>query len=176
MRPEEVLARRLAAEVESELSSLGALEAELAGAPSGDDTYALRARGSILHDFYNGIERVFVRIARELNGGVPQAEQSRVSVAFSHPRVRGAVIEGGADLILTCTLTTSVISFIPAYTVKIHADHDFLAQRTRPACSERSPPQRRQSVSGGPGVPGKASSQDSGHEASMAGHHRRSRE
>ena len=61
-----MLARRLAAEVESELSSLGALEAELASAPPGDDTYALRARGSILHDFYNGIERVFVRIAREL--------------------------------------------------------------------------------------------------------------
>ena len=39
MKPEEVLARRLAAEVESELASLGALEAELAGAPPGDDTY-----------------------------------------------------------------------------------------------------------------------------------------
>ena len=90
--------------------------------------------------------------------------------------VLAAAIEGGADLIVTCTLTTSVIAFIPAYTVKVHADHNFLAQRTRPACPERSLTQRRQSVSGGPRVPGKASSQNSGHETSMAGHHRRSRE
>ena len=97
MRPEEVLARRLAAEVESELSSLGALEAELASAPPGDDTYALRARGSILHDFYNGIERVFVRIARELNGGVPRAEQWHRelirNMALDIPAVRPAVID-----------------------------------------------------------------------------------
>ena len=97
MRPEEVLARRLAAEVESELSGLGALEAELAGTPPGDDTYALPARGSILHDFYNGIERVFVRIARELNGGVPRAEQWRRelirNLALAIPAVRPAVID-----------------------------------------------------------------------------------
>ena len=100
MKPEEVLARRLAAEVESELSSLGALEAELAGAPPGDDTYALRARGSLLHDFYNGIERVFVRIAGELNGGVPRAEQWHRelirNMALDIPAVRPAVID--ADL------------------------------------------------------------------------------
>ena len=45
------------------------------GAPSGADTYSLRARGSILHDFSSGVERIFVRIAGELNGGVPQAER-----------------------------------------------------------------------------------------------------
>ena len=100
MKPEEVLARRLAAEVESELASLGALEAELAGAPPGDDTYALRARGSILHDFCNGIERVFVRLARELNGGVPQAAQWHRelvrNMVLDIPSVRPAVID--ADL------------------------------------------------------------------------------
>ncbi len=75
MKLEEVLARRLAAEVESELASLAALDEELANAPQQDDIYSLRARGSILHDFYNGVERVFVRIARELNGGVPRGDQ-----------------------------------------------------------------------------------------------------
>ena len=93
----EVLARRIAAEVESELSSLAALEAELAGAPQSDDTYALRARGSILHDFYNRVERVFVRIARELNGGVPRAEQWHRelirNMALDIPAVRPAVID-----------------------------------------------------------------------------------
>ena len=62
--------------------------------------YALRARGSILHDFYNGVERVFVRIAREVNGGVPRAEQWRRelvrNMALDIPAVRPAVID--ADL------------------------------------------------------------------------------
>ncbi|MFN3531606.1 MAG: hypothetical protein ACK41Q_03700 [Candidatus Brocadia sp.] len=35
-------------------------------------TFDLRAIGSILHDFYCGIERIFERIAKELNGGVPE--------------------------------------------------------------------------------------------------------
>ena len=75
MTPEEVLARRLAAEIEAELATLAALGEEFAGAPPGDDSYAVRARGSMLHDFYNCVERVFLRIARELNGGVPRGEQ-----------------------------------------------------------------------------------------------------
>jgi len=71
VKPEEILARRLAAEIESELAALAALGEEFANTPKGDETYSVRARGSILHDFYNGVERVFLRIARELNGGVP---------------------------------------------------------------------------------------------------------
>lgn len=35
-------------------------------------TFDLRAIGSILHDFYCGIERIFERIAKELNGGIPE--------------------------------------------------------------------------------------------------------
>ena len=72
---EEVLARRLAAEIESELASLSALGEELANAPRQDDIYSLRARGSILHDFYNGVERVFVRIAPVFNGGISRGDQ-----------------------------------------------------------------------------------------------------
>ena len=72
---EEVLARRLAAEIESELASLSALGEEFANAPRQDDIYSLRARGSILHDFYNGVERVFVCIAPVLNGGIPRGDQ-----------------------------------------------------------------------------------------------------
>lgn len=75
MTPDEAFARRLAAEIEHELERLEQLRNELATAPRGDDTFTLRARGSMLHDFYSGIERVFVRIAEELNGGVPQGEQ-----------------------------------------------------------------------------------------------------
>ena len=99
MKLEEVLARRLAAEVESELASLSALGEELADAPQQDDIYSLRARGSILHDFYNGVERVFLRIARELNGGVPRGDQWHRDLVddmtLDIPEVRPAVIDRG---------------------------------------------------------------------------------
>ena len=75
MSPEEALARRLAAEIENELGRLDQLAEEAASAPRDDSPFGLRARGSILHDFYSGIERVFQRIAEELNGGVPQSGQ-----------------------------------------------------------------------------------------------------
>lgn len=75
MTPEEVLARRLAAEIEAELATMAALGEEFASAPRGGDSYAIRARGSMLHDFYNCVERVFLRIARELNGGTARGEQ-----------------------------------------------------------------------------------------------------
>ena len=97
MTREETLLRRLAAEVTNELASLEQLAAELAGAPSGSDTYSLRARGSILHDFYSAVERVFVRIAGELNGGVPQAERWHQELlgdmVLEIPKVRPAVID-----------------------------------------------------------------------------------
>ena len=97
MTREETLLRRLAAEVTNELASLEQLAEELAGAPGGSDTYSLRARGSILHDFYSGVERIFVRIAGELNGGVPRAERWHQELlgdmVLEIPRVRPAVID-----------------------------------------------------------------------------------
>lgn len=97
MTPEESLARRLAAEVEAELGALSQLAEESARAPRADDTYARRARGSILHDFYNGVERIFERIAAELNGGVPntpRCDQRLVAdMALAIPELRPPVID-----------------------------------------------------------------------------------
>lgn len=97
MKLDEAFARRLAAEIASELESLSLLEEQSAEAPQGDDTFSRRARGSILHDFYNGIERVFVRIAEELNGGVPHGEQWHrqlvKDMSLEIPGVRPAVID-----------------------------------------------------------------------------------
>ena len=97
MRLEEVLVRRLAAEIDAELANLDALEREFANRPQHDDSYSLRARGSILHDLYAGIERILVRIAHELNGGVPQAEQWHQQLIedmrLDIPEVRPAVID-----------------------------------------------------------------------------------
>lgn len=75
MKQEEVLVIRLRREIENELAGLERLRQEHAGVPKdATDGYMLRARASILHDFYSGIERIFVRIAQELNGGVPVSE------------------------------------------------------------------------------------------------------
>ncbi|MFW5686300.1 MAG: hypothetical protein ACOC0O_06575 [Spirochaetota bacterium] len=96
MRPDEVLARRVAREIETELESIERLSGELAHAPDSDDTFALRARGSIIHDFYTGVERVFVRLAEEVNGGVPHGDhwhrQLLHDMEIEIPDVRPAVI------------------------------------------------------------------------------------
>ncbi len=96
MRPDEVLAKRVASEIQVELESIERLARELAGAPATDETFALRARGSILHDFYTGVERVFVRLAEEINGGVPRGEhwhrQLLQDMALPISDVRPAVI------------------------------------------------------------------------------------
>ncbi len=52
------MARRLRAEIEDELERLARLRRDAAGAPRTDDPYAIRVRSSILHDLYNGIERI----------------------------------------------------------------------------------------------------------------------
>ena len=75
MTPEERVLRRLAAEIATELERLSALRAEAASAPRDGGSFAVRARRSILHDFYSGIERAFRRIAEELDGGAPQGDQ-----------------------------------------------------------------------------------------------------
>jgi len=74
-RPEERFVR-LAAEVRAEIDRLslvvgeaeGALKRFAARSPS---TLELRGIGDVLHDFYTGTERIFMKIAPELNGGVP---------------------------------------------------------------------------------------------------------
>lgn len=96
--------RRLVAEIQGELEALRQLKREVAAAPASRDSYALRARGSILHDFYSGVERIFVRIARELNGGVPQDVQWHrqlvKDMALAIPEVRPQVIDAGLAEIL----------------------------------------------------------------------------
>ncbi len=104
MKPELALAHRLAAEIESELEALAALGEEFADTPRGNEVHSVRARGSILHDFYNGVERVLLRIARELNGGVPRGEQWHRDLigdmALTIPGLRSAVIDDDLAVVL----------------------------------------------------------------------------
>jgi hypothetical protein len=95
-------------EIHAELESLGKLAAELAQAPQGNESWALRARGSIIHDFYTGIEHILVRIADELNGGVPNGhrwhQELLNDMAIAIAGVRPAVISEQAVAALTSYL------------------------------------------------------------------------
>ncbi|MDE0218208.1 MAG: hypothetical protein OXJ90_02970 [Spirochaetaceae bacterium] len=65
---------RVRREIEAELEQLRNLLAEYRDTPKGGVGYLRRAQGSMFHDFYNGVERIFLRISAEL-GGVPRGEQ-----------------------------------------------------------------------------------------------------
>jgi len=104
VRPEEILARRLAREIQAELAELHRLGEEYRRAPQACDSFSLRARASLVHDLYTGAERIFGRSAAELNGGLPRGDQWHrqllEDMALDLPQVRPAVIsrELAADL------------------------------------------------------------------------------
>lgn len=60
------------------------------------DEFMLRAAGSILHDFYNGVEAVLCRVADEINGGVPRGAEWHVrllqDMTLDLPGIRPAVM------------------------------------------------------------------------------------
>jgi hypothetical protein len=62
--------------IQDEITKLKLLEKEKNGLfkrkPS---NYVLRAGGSILHDFYTGIEKIFENIAKEIDQRVPMGEE-----------------------------------------------------------------------------------------------------
>jgi len=65
---------RIIAEIEKEMEDLDKLHAEFVAHKDGNitDSYYLRAVALTLHDFYSGVERVFVIIGKELNGSLPK--------------------------------------------------------------------------------------------------------
>ncbi len=73
------LIRRLQSEIDQEVSFLEALLQELKTLElrltyKKVSNLDLRAADSILHDFYNGVENIFRRVAQELDGGLPAGE------------------------------------------------------------------------------------------------------
>ena len=92
---------RLAASIRSEIDHLVAVvaEAELALRDFSETTpplRELRGIGDIVHDFYTGMERIFEKIAPELNGGVPAGSawhrELLESMALDLPTIRPPVI------------------------------------------------------------------------------------
>lgn len=94
----------LVAEVTAEVERARTLAAESAGIVDDGSTTARRALGSILHDFYNCCERIFRKIAVEVNGGFDDSPQWHRSLlqrmATPLPGLRPAVLtpELAADL------------------------------------------------------------------------------
>lgn len=92
--------RILRAEIHEELSNSERLDQELnqlLSGISGEPTFIfVRATGSILHDFYCGAEKIFQRIALEVDGELPKGEDwhtellKRMTIAI--PTLREAVI------------------------------------------------------------------------------------
>lgn len=68
MRIEEIDRKEILSLVEEELNKIRQLLKEMSDY-KGDTRLYRRAKGSILHDFYNACERVFEIIARRINGG-----------------------------------------------------------------------------------------------------------
>lgn len=70
--------RLLEADIQIELDNLSRLTKEseeiFQGLKKYPTTIELRAMGSILHDFYCGLERIFERIAIDLDGEIPKGE------------------------------------------------------------------------------------------------------
>ncbi len=67
---------RIRKEIETELTALNRVINEYSAIPAETEEWVkIRTKASLLHDYYTGIERIFFRIASELNGGIPRTEQ-----------------------------------------------------------------------------------------------------
>jgi len=97
---------RIAVEIREELMKLDVLYAEWRGVDSdaGMPSLFLRGKASIFHDFYCGAERIFKKIAAELNGGVPAGESWHQELLndmkLDLPRLRPPVISAETHKLL----------------------------------------------------------------------------
>lgn len=67
--------------VSEELKNICSLQDELSEC-SGNNNFFRRAKGSILHDFYNACERIFELIAREIDGSISSEGQWHKKLLF----------------------------------------------------------------------------------------------
>ena len=96
MRQGKAVLVRARSEIVAELEGLEHLLREHGRLPvERSDPFLLRARASMLHDLYTGVERILIKIAEELGGGIPRSEQWHRdllrSMAMELPDLRPAV-------------------------------------------------------------------------------------
>jgi len=88
--------------IKDELDKLEALDKEKDGLLNEKaSNYILRAGGSILHDFYTGIEKIFEDIAKEIDRRLPAGEEWHSELlhqmTFDIPGLRPSVISSGTE-------------------------------------------------------------------------------
>lgn len=72
---DDLFLKGLMAEIKKELDNLTELRKEMKMVKGEDSIIGRRSTGSILHDFYNLAERIFRKIAIEINGGFEDSEK-----------------------------------------------------------------------------------------------------
>ena len=72
----------MSSEIKKELDNLGELRKEMKEIKSDKSLIARRSMGSILHDFYNCCERIFKKIAVDINGGYEDTEKWHKTLLF----------------------------------------------------------------------------------------------
>lgn len=76
MTRENMALKRIQKEIEDELVLIHRVISEYSSIPENTEEWIrIRTKASLLHDFYTGVERIFSRIAQELNGGIPNTEE-----------------------------------------------------------------------------------------------------
>lgn len=74
--------RGIVSEIEKELDNLNELRKEMKEIESEESTILKRSMGSILHDFYNCCERIFKKVAIDINGGYEDIEKWHKALLF----------------------------------------------------------------------------------------------
>lgn len=74
--------RGVLSEIKKELENLDELRKEMKQIKSKKSIIYRRSMGSILHDFYNCCERIFKKIAIEINGGYEDTEKWHKALLF----------------------------------------------------------------------------------------------
>jgi hypothetical protein len=75
MKKERLTLLAIVSEIEREIENLKELQSELGSIRDKGGIIYTRSKGSILHDFYNCCERIFKKIAIEINEGYEETER-----------------------------------------------------------------------------------------------------
>lgn len=92
----EVLKKEIANEFENLSRLAKEMSMVLRAAGDNPDSIEVRAAGSILHDFYSGVEKIFKRIAIGTNGTLPKGRdwhtELLVKMTKPMPKLHNAVL------------------------------------------------------------------------------------
>jgi hypothetical protein len=74
--------RGMISEIKKEIENIEELRNEMREIRSETSIIFRRSMGSILHDFYNGCERIFKKVAADINGGYEDSEKWHKGLLF----------------------------------------------------------------------------------------------